>query len=117
MHKTLLATAVTLLMGSGLATAQQAPSMHEGHLDQVDTNDDGGVSRAEYQTFMTTGFARLDSNRDGVLVESEGANMLTREQLSSLDANRDGRVSRNEFMNQVMKDFSSADRDGDGHLK
>jgi hypothetical protein len=117
MHKTILATAVTLLVGSGLAIAQQAQSMHEGHLNQLDRNKNGGVSRAEYQTFMTAGFARLDSNGDGVLVESEGANVLTPEQLSSLDVNRDGRVSRNEFMTQVMKDFASADRGGDGQLK
>jgi Ca2+-binding EF-hand superfamily protein len=117
MHKTILATAVTLLVGSGLAIAQQAQSMHEGHLNQVDTNNDGGVSRAEYQTFMTTGFARLDGNGDGVLVESEVANVLTPDQFSSLDANNDGRVSRNEFMDQVMEDFASADRGGDGQLK
>jgi Ca2+-binding EF-hand superfamily protein len=117
MHKTILATAVTLLVGSGLAIAQQAQSMHEGHLNQVDTNNDGGVSRTEYQTFMTTGFTRLDGNGDGVLVESEVANVLTPDQFSSLDANNDGRVSRNEFMDQVMEDFASADRGGDGHLK
>jgi hypothetical protein len=117
MHKTLLATAISLLVGSNLAIAQQAPAIHEGHLNQLDSNKNGGVSRAEYQTFMTAGFARLDSNGDGVLVESEGANVLTPEQLSSLDVNRDGRVSRNEFMTQVMKDFASADRGGDGQLK
>ncbi|WP_353645192.1 EF-hand domain-containing protein [Mesorhizobium sp. WSM2239] len=117
MHKTILATAATLLVGSSQAFAQQAQPMHEGHLNQIDTNDDGGVSRAEYQTFMTTSFARLDGNRDGVLVESEVADVLTPEQLSSLDSNRDGRVSRNEFMNQVMRDFASADRRRDGYLK
>jgi hypothetical protein len=77
----------------------------------------GGVSRAEYQAFMTDSFSKLDTNGDRVLVESEVAKVLTPKQLSSLDANKDGRASRNEFMNQVMKDFASADRGGNGHLK
>jgi hypothetical protein len=117
MHKTILATAVTLLVGSSLAIAQQAPAMQEGHLNQLDKDKNGGVSRAEYQAFMTDSFSKLDTNGDRVLVESEVANVLTPKQLSSLDANNDGRASRNEFMNQVMKDFASADRGGDGHLK
>jgi hypothetical protein len=117
MQKTILATAVSLLLGSSLAIAQQAPAMHEGHLNQLDRDKNGGVSRAEYQAFMTASFAKLDSNGDGIFVQSEVANVLTPEQLSSLDANRDGRLSRNEFMDQVMEDFASADRGGDGHLK
>jgi hypothetical protein len=117
MHKTILATAVTLLVGSSLAIAQQAPAMHEGHLNQLDTDKSGGVSRTEYQTFMTGAFAKLDSNGDGVLVQSEVTNVVTPQQFSALDANGDGRVSSNEYMDQVMKDFASADRGGDGQLK
>jgi hypothetical protein len=120
MHRTILAIlagAVTLLAGTGLTAAQEAPAMHEGHLNQLDTNNDGGVSQEEYQTFMIAAFARLDSNGDGVLVQSEVAEVLTPEQFAAVDANGDGRVSREEFMNQVMRDFSTADRGGDGHLR
>lgn len=117
MHKTILATAVALLLGSSLAIAQQAPAMNEGQLNQLDRDKNGGVSRAEYQAFMTASFAKLDKNGDGVLVESEVVNVLTPKQLSSLDANNDGRANRNEFVDQVMEDFASADRGGDGHLK
>ena len=117
MHKIILAAAVTLLTGTGLATAQEAPAMYEGHLDQLDTNNDEGVSQEEYQTFMTAAFAQLDSNGDGVLVQSEVAQVLTPEQFAALDANGDGRASRDEFLNQVMSDFARADRGGDGHLK
>lgn len=34
-------------------------------LDQIDTNRDGVVSRAEYQAWVDARFARLDSNGDG----------------------------------------------------
>lgn len=116
MHKTILAAALTLLAGTGLAIAQ-APAMHEGHLDPIDTNDDGGVSQREYRTFMAESFTRIDGNGDGVLVQSEVAEVLSPEQFAAVDANGDGRVSRDEFMQQVMSDFASADRGGDGHLR
>ncbi|MGK6311372.1 EF-hand domain-containing protein [Neorhizobium sp. DT-125] len=117
MHKTVFAAAFFFIAGTSLATAQQAPAIQEGHLNQLDADKDGGVSRAEYQSFMTAGFAKLDANRDGFLAQGEVSTMLTPDQFSSLDANKDGRVSRNEFLNQVMKDFASADRGGDGQLK
>ncbi|MFC6487479.1 EF-hand domain-containing protein [Nitratireductor sp. GCM10026969] len=117
MHKVILTAAITLLTGAGLAAAQQAPAMHEGHLNQLDTNSDGGVSQEEYRIFMTESFARLDSNGDGFLVEAEVTEVLTPEQFAALDANGDGRASRDEFMNQVMRDFAAADRGGDGHLR
>lgn len=117
MHKTILAAAVTLLAGTGLAMAQQAPAMHEAHLNQLDTNDDGGVSQEEYQAFMNASFARLDSNGDGVLDQNEVAQVLTPEQFAATDANSDGRASRNEFLNQVMSDFARADSGRDGSLK
>ncbi|WEX11142.1 EF-hand domain-containing protein [Chelativorans sp. AA-79] len=116
MHKTILAAAITLLAGTGFTAAQQAPAMHEGHLDQLDTDNDGGVSQGEYQAFMSASFARIDSNGDGVLVQSEVAEVLTPEQFAAIDANGDGRVRRDEFMDRVMRDFAAADRSGDGNL-
>lgn len=118
MHKTILAAAAALLAGVGLAAAQQeAPAMHEGQLDQLDANDNGGVSQEEYQVFMTRAFDAVDGNGDGILVESEVVEVLTPEQLAAIDADGDGRASRSEFMERVMTDFATADGDGDGHLK
>ncbi|WP_157017873.1 EF-hand domain-containing protein [Mesorhizobium xinjiangense] len=117
MHKIILAAAITFVAGTGLAAAQQAPAMHEGHLDRLDANNNGGVSQQEYEAFMVESFARLDKNGDGVLIESEVTEVLTPEQFRTTDKNGDGRVSRDEFRRQVMSDFAAADRDGDGHLK
>lgn len=117
MRKTVLAAAIALLTGAGLAAAQQAPAMHEGHLNQLDTNNDGGVSKREYRVFMTESFARLDSNGDGVLSQTETAEVLTPQQFAAIDANGDGRAGRDEFLDQVMRDFAAADRGGDGHLR
>ena len=117
MKKIILAAACGLLFGTGVVSAQQGSAMHEGHLNHLDTDKSGGVSTAEYQTFMTAAFTKIDANGDGSISQSETTNMLKADQFAALDANRDGRVSRDEFMTRVMKDFASADRGSDGQLK
>lgn len=114
--KSIIATSVSLILCCvGAASAQQA--MHEGHKNQLDTNDNGAVSQQEYQSFMSTAFKNLDANKNGSLDQSETANVLNAGQFSAADANKDGRVSRNEFMDRVMQDFAAADKSGDGHLQ
>ena len=110
-----LACTLALLL-AGPALAQDAPALHEGHLNTLDAEQSGSVSQAEYQSFMQDAFATLDANGDGVLVESEASVVLSPEQFGQTDANRDGRVTRQEFMNQVMGDFAAGDRDRDGQL-
>ncbi|PSJ60529.1 EF-hand domain-containing protein [Kumtagia ephedrae] len=117
MKKLALTAACVVFLGNGIATAQQAPAMHEGQLNQLDTDKSGGVSKAEYQTFMSAAFSKIDASGDGSISQDEVAKMLTPDQFSSMDANGDKRVSRSEFMGQVMKDFAGADRAGDGQLK
>ena len=116
MKKLILTAACAAIFGTGTALAQQTPAIHEGHLNQIDTDKSGGVSKAEYQTFMQAAFAKIDANGDGFIRQDEVKSILTADQFSSLDANKDGRVSQTEFMTQTMKDFASADRDGNGQL-
>ncbi|MGH6763068.1 MAG: EF-hand domain-containing protein [Phyllobacterium sp.] len=117
MRTIILTAACSLLLATGVAGAQQAPAMHQGHLDQLDTNKSGGVSKAEYQAFMNAAFTQIDANGDGFISQGEVTKTLTANQFTTLDANKDGRVSKKEFMSQVMKDFAAADRGGDGQLK
>lgn len=108
---------MALLIGVGAAAAQQSTSLHEGHLDQLDRNDDGAVSRDEYRTFMTNAYSRLDANGDGSLTQDEASSVLSPDQFTAVDANGDGSASQQEFMDQVMRDFQTADRTGDGQLR
>lgn len=108
-------TVSLLLLCPGAAMAQQA--MHEGHKDQLDTNDSGAVNRQEYQAFMAKAFDKLDADTNGSLSKAETADVLDADQFAATDANGDGRVSRDEFMNRVMKDFATADKSGDGRLQ
>jgi Ca2+-binding EF-hand superfamily protein len=116
--KTKIATAVAaLLFCTTLATAQQAMPMYEGHRDQLDTNDNGSVNKAEYQAFMADAFKKLDTNGDGNLRAADVGKLLTPDQFASMDRDGNGRVSQSEFMNQVMADFAKADKSGDGQLQ
>ncbi len=117
MRKFLTVAVFGFLAGTTASFAQQGAAMQEGHMKQLDTGQDGSVSKAEYQTFMTEAFAKLDKNSNGSLDQGEVTGILTVEQFDALDGNNDDRVTRTEFMAQVMKDFASADRSGDGQLK
>lgn len=108
-------TASLLLLCTGAATAQQA--MYEGHQGQLDTDDNGAVSRQEYQAFMTKAFGALDTDKNGALSQAETADVLNADHFAATDANANGRVSRDEFMNRVMKDFAAADKSGDRSLQ
>ena len=108
-------SAFALLVCTNFAMAQQA--MHEGHKDQLDTNDNGAVSQEEYQAFMADAFNKLDTDGDGNLRSADVGQLLTADQFSSMDRDGNGSVSRDEFMSQVMTDFASADKAGDGRLQ
>lgn len=86
MRRTIPTVIMALLAGTCLAGAQEAPDMHEGHLQRLDADNDGGVSREEYRAFMIEGFAKLDKNADAVLLESEVTEVLSPRQF-----NRNGR--------------------------
>lgn len=117
MRKYILVAAIGVFSATGFAMAQQAQSMNEGQLNQLDADKSGGVSKAEYEVFMTAAFAKLDANGNGTLTIEETSQVLTPAQFAALDANGNGSVDKKEFMAQVMKDFASADKGGDGELK
>lgn len=67
---------LVLAIAAGSACATDAPDdggsraarraeFRQRFLDQIDTNHDGTVSRAEYQAWVDARFAKLDANGDG----------------------------------------------------
>jgi hypothetical protein len=105
------------LLLAGTAVAQEGPALTEGHLDYVDANDNGGVSRQELDAVVGQAFSQLDTNNDGSLGPAELTGVLTEAQFSTLDGNGDGSVSRAELANQAAEDFAAADRNRDGQLR
>lgn len=95
------------------AFAQEAPLPTGGHAGNVfitawDTDGDGKVSRAEYDTTRTQRFAQTDENSDASLSAEEYVN----EYATRLD--RDIADARKDFIEQTHTRFRSLDKDGDG---
>lgn len=72
MLKSLTAAALlgTVALG-GLAYAQSSPAQGSARPVKADTNGDGQITRAEFVAQAEASFARMDSNRDGVLTQEE----------------------------------------------
>ena len=102
-----------------LACAQESTQqmMTPEHFSRLDTDNNGAVSRKEYQQFMESAFVQLDANSDGSLDKAEGTKVLSPEQFDGVDTDKNGGLSHDEFMTQVLKDFDDNDHDGDGELR
>lgn len=115
-----------MLLASAAAVAQVAPTVPSAIQAKVQT-------RAEVQAKVAEHFAKVDSNRDGVITkaEADAAAQIFRgkwaerakdrrddrgdRMFERLDFNRDGSVSRAEWdAGQAQREQRMASRDGDG---
>ncbi len=84
------------------------------HLERVDSDGDGAVTRDEFDTFAARAFQMLDTNSDSSLSQAELEGNLDAGAFSDLDEDGDGMVARQEFGRRMTANFNSADRDGNG---
>lgn len=114
MMKSLIALAGVL----SLATAAAAQDV-----EQIDSNHDGQVTRAEFAAARTANFARLDRNGDGVVSAADipaiarfkpGIQKIFQNFITNADTNGDGMVTRAELANAPMPVFDRADANHDG---
>jgi Ca2+-binding EF-hand superfamily protein len=107
--------------------ASDSPHSHGGFFMRADANNDGVVTRQEFEASRSAGFARLDANHDGQLSRDEfragrrwgghaGADRFhgRGDRMARLDANHDGAISRAEFLTPVNARFDRLDGDHDG---
>jgi len=119
-----------LLVSGHSAFASDVPGVREA-LRKMDLNGDRSIQFSEISAARARLFERLDTNRNGILDESEihavlkEANLAreTTERLSNLadhavamDTDGDGRITRAEFSNFIPDRIRRADRNGDGQL-
>ena len=131
-----IALSVILLTTGPLASAAETVSFGTGGyarmlrtpemMHKIDTDGDGMVSEAEWNTHQQKLFAMMDADRSGALDDDEFmrahskevasfatggyANALrTSEMFSTLDADRDGQVSEQEFVSYHARMFDMMD--------
>lgn len=136
MRKILMAAAgfAALAGAAGIALAQNqssgaAPEQHRGgrHFFQADANNDGTVTRQEFDAGRDARFAQMDANNDGQLARDEMGGMRGdrgrggrgghgggRHMLTRADANSDGNITRDEFLAGPTERFQRMDANNDG---
>ncbi len=95
---------ITGFVALSLATMISTAAFAGSHQQKADTNQDGEVSLAEFNTQRNARFAAIDTNADGRLsMDERKTHKQAKKQeradkkFSRLDANADGVISRAEF--------------------
>lgn len=134
MRKFLLAaSAVALIAACGGPANANGDRGEHGHrgggrmLFMADANNDGTVTRQEFDTGRDGLFARLDANSDGNVTQEEGRagwramreehrEERGEQRFQRHDANNDGAISRDEFLSGPNERFAELDANHDGQL-
>jgi Ca2+-binding EF-hand superfamily protein len=94
--------AATLLLALPLAALAQNTA--SGLFQAMDANGDGRVSEAEYVSYMSQGFYRLDRNHDGILEPEE------------LPGGHGKPVTLQSWQDNLRKEFRKLDHHHHGYL-
>ena len=125
MRKTLLGAAgfVALAGAAGLALAQDNAPGQRG-VFQADANNDGVLTRQEFDAGRVAHFTRLDADNNGQLSREEMRAMRAERHrrggrggmhgLHGADANNDGNITRDEFLARPLQHFDRLDANDDG---
>jgi Ca2+-binding EF-hand superfamily protein len=109
--------------GQSQSGTQTAPDASRGErmaqriLARVDTDHDGKISKAEFDTESVALFKRLDKNGDGKIASDEvparrwgGKGPM----FGQMDTDKDGKITKAEFTAAEDKMFQKLDTNGDG---
>lgn len=104
------------LMLSSAAFAETVNELHENELNAIDTNNDGFLSKDEFNAFSDYAFQEMDDDKNGTLGLEEAKPFLDIKQFQNVDRDNDDFISRAEYDAQMNDDFTAADLDGNGQL-
>jgi hypothetical protein len=91
----------TKIIAIAIITAITAPAIAQrgGPIDRLDTDDDGFISREEFEMPNHRRAKRADADGDGAVTQEEAENFA----FSKLDKDDDGYLSREEMRKQMRK--------------
>jgi len=107
----------TLLVAIAVnASAESVAELNQSKLIAIDKNNDGFLSRDEFDAFSDFAFQEMDDDKNGTLGLDEAKRFLDIKQFQRTDHNGDNLISRSEYDAQMADDFTNADKDGNGQL-
>lgn len=112
-HAMMLIAALTMATAAG---AESVADLNERELNAIDTNNDGFLSRDEFNAFSDYAYQEMDDDKNGTLGLDEAKPFMDIKLFQKIDSNRDNSISRSEYDSQMNDDFLSADRDHNGQL-
>ncbi len=101
---------------ASIAQAETVAELHEQELKNIDANNDGFLSKDEFDAFSDYAFQEMDDDKNGTLGLEEAKPFLDIKQFQDVDRDNNNLISRAEYDAQMNADFSSADQDGNGQL-
>jgi len=114
MKRVLIITTAFLMAAA--ANAETVAELHEAELNNIDTNNDGFLSKDEFNACSDYAFQEMDEDKNGTLGLDEAKPFLDIKQFQDVDRNGDSLISRAEYDAQMADDFGAADKDGNGQL-
>ncbi len=110
------AICIAALAMASAAAADGVAELNEQELNAIDTNNDGFLSKDEFNAFSDYAFQAMDEDKNGTLGLNEAKSFLDNKQFRDVDQNNDSLISRSEYDAQMNSDFTFADQDGNGQL-
>ncbi|WP_170602998.1 hypothetical protein [Ruegeria arenilitoris] len=107
---------IALMILASAANADTVAELNESELKAIDANNDGFLSKDEFNAFSDYAFQEMDEDKNGSLGLEEAKPFLDIKQFQSVDRNGDSFISRAEYKAQMSADFEAADKDGNGQL-
>lgn len=108
--------AAAAIVLTGVANAETVSDLNEAELSAIDSNNDGFLSKDEFNAFSDYAFQEMDDDKNGTLGLDEAKPFLDIKQFQDVDKNGDNLISKAEYNSQMQSDFEAADQDGNGRL-